>query len=313
MRLLFYPVGINNKQFKPTHMKAKFIIPAAAVLILLAACKGKSSRDYEFLSRSKSTSSAADSISSSDTNKVAEKLVKTAEINFKVKNVRKAEEDIAALTTQYKGMVMHHQVQSTTGSTRDVHISDDSLMRIASFNTNGEMMVRVPSENLEEYMTRVSHMGIYVNMSKMDIDDRSLDYLSNRLKLKDREELVAQQRTGKIKIKNPADVLLLKDDMIDQKIGNLRTDAAVKYSVISLSFYQSDAIVKEVIANDDPSVYNIPLFQRLYLALVNGWSLFADLFIGLLNLWVFILFGLGFWWAIAVYRKRTNLPKAPAA
>jgi hypothetical protein len=286
-------------------MKTKFLIPIAAGLILLAACKGKSSKDYEFIQNSKASSSSADSVASKSDTDVTEKLIKTALINLKVKNVQKTEEDIATLTSKYKGMVMHHQVQSTAGQTRDVHMSNDSVMRLTSVNTNGEMTVRVPSESLEEFTTRVSHLGIYVTMNRMDIEDKSLDFLSNQLKLKDRQELVAQQRTGKIKIKNPTDVLLLKDDMVDQKIQNLRTDAAVKMSVISLSFYQNDSIVKEIIPNDDPSAYDIPFPQRLRLALVNGWSVFIDTGVALLTIWPFIIIGLIVWRSVVYYRKRS--------
>ena len=296
-------------------MRTKILIPVAAVLMLLAACKGKggASADYEIVGKSKSASSADSTAVISDTNKVAEKLVKTADITFKVKNVQKAGEDIATMVAGYKGMVMHHRVQSTAGASRDVHVSNDSIMRVSDFNTNGEMVVRLPSASLEEFMTKVSHLGIYVNRSQMDIDDRSLDYLSEQLKLKDRQELVAAQKAGQIKIKNPTNVLLLKDDMVDQKIQNLRTDLAVKYSVVSLNFYQTDNVVKEIIPNDDPSAYNIPFFQRLALSLVSGWSIFVDLFMGLMNLWVFILCGLGIWWAIVVYKKRNTTARVPVS
>jgi hypothetical protein len=203
-------------------------------------------------------------------------------------------------------------VQSTAASTRDVHISNDSIMRIAAFNTTGEMTVRVPSAKLEDYMTRVSKMGVYVNISTMDIEDKTLDYLSSQLKLKDREELVSQQKSGKIKIKSPTDVLLLKDDMVDQRIEGLRTDAAVKFSVISLNFYQSDTISKEIIANDDPSAYNIPFGQRLSLAFANGWAIFVDLLIGLANIWMFIFIGLVAWRVFVYYRKKTHIVSKPA-
>jgi hypothetical protein len=294
-------------------MKAKFLIPIAAGLILLAACKGKSSKDYEFIQNNKASSSAADSTAADTSRRVAEKLVKTAEINLKVRNVQKTEEDIAVLTSQYKGMVMHHQVQSTAGQTRDVHMGNDSIMRLTSVNTNGEMAVRIPSENLEEFTAKVSHLGIYVNMNRMDIEDKSLEYLSNQLKLKDRLDLVEQQKTGKIKIKNPTDVLLLKDDMVDQKIQNLRTDAAVKMSIISLNFYQNDSIVKEIIPNDDPSAYDIPFVQRLRLALVNGWSVFIDTGVALLTIWPFIICALIIWRLVVHYRRRDAAHKAPVA
>ncbi len=81
-------------------------------------------------------------------------------------------------------------MQSSAIQTRDVHISNDSIMRIAAYNTAADMVVKIPSDKLEDFMAKVNHLGIYVNASTMDIEDRTLDNLSVRLKLKDR------QRTG---------------------------------------------------------------------------------------------------------------------
>jgi hypothetical protein len=137
--------------------------------------------------------------------------------------------------------------------------------------------------------------------------------LSTRLKLNDRKELIDQQKTGKIKIKNPADVLALKDDIVDQQINNRRIDDAVKYSVVGLDFYQNGIIIKEVVANDDPSAYNIPFFQRLGLAFENGWSMFVDVMIGLTNLWVFVLAAIVIWRGIVFYKRKPSSKTAPAA
>ncbi|HVW15309.1 MAG TPA: DUF4349 domain-containing protein [Mucilaginibacter sp.] len=292
-------------------MKRKNLFVLITAIGLLAACKGKPGN----IELAKSYSLSADSTKAENDivdKNVAEKLVKTADINFKVKNVRQVGEDIALLTNQFGGMVMHHQVQSTASSTRDVHISNDSVMRISAYNTTAEMTIRVPSDKLEDFISKVSHMAIYVNMSKMDIDDRTLDYLSNQLKLEDREELSAQQKSGKVVIKKLSDVLDLKDDVVDKKIGNRATDEAVKFSIVNLNFYQDDAILKEIVANNDPSDYNVPFPQRLGLALASGWSLFIDIVVALANLWMFIVVGLVTWRMIIYYKKRIRPGNLPA-
>jgi hypothetical protein len=141
-------------------------------------------------------------------------------------------------------------------------------------------------------------------MRKMDIEDRTLDYLSEKLKLKNRQELVAQQKQGKVIIKNPVNVMLLKDDMVDQQIGTMRTDAEVKYSTITLSFYQSNTIVQETIANDDPSAYQLPFFKRLAIAMNNGWVLFIEIMLGLANIWVFIMLSVVLWMLYRYYKRK---------
>ena len=282
-------------------MKTKFLIALLAGVALFCACKGKHG-GYEVVNNG--VSSSADSVKMDSVSTDKPKLVKTAGIRFKVKNVQQTGEHITALTTGINGVVIHHGMGSTADRTEDVRISDDSIMRATSFNTTAEMTVKIPSDKLETFMDDVSHMGIYVNYRQMDITDKSLDYLSSQLKLKSRMELVSQQKQRKVIIKNPEHVLNLKDDMIDQQIGNRQIDDEVKNSVVTMSFFQSNTINKEVVANDDPSAYNLPFFNRLGMAFENGWGLFVNMIIGMANIWVFILVGVATWIIVRHYKRR---------
>lgn len=280
-----------------------------AAVALLTACKEKSSSDE--LTRREASN--ADSAKIADTITTAPKLVKTAEMNFKVKNVQQVGEAVIALTKQYGGMVMHHQFQSSDGLTKDIHKSNDSVMRVSVFNTNADMIVKVPSENLEDFMTRVSHLGVYVKISKMDIEDRSIDYLSNKLKEKNHQEVLGLEETGKIKLKDPSALLSLRDDMVDKKLNNLRTDDAVRYSVVSLNFYQNNTILKEIAGNDDLSAYDIPLSEQLIHSFANGWAIFMQTLVAVANLWMFILVGLGIWLGVIYYKRKHKLINHPTA
>lgn len=268
-----------------------------AVLCLFGACKG--SGNYKPINNkdlSTADVAAADSTES--------KLVKTAEMNMKVKNVSAVSESIVNLTTKYHGMVMHHRMQSDDLRSQDMPLSSDSLVRVSVTRTTAGITVKIPSDSLEQYMTRVEKLGLHVNVRRMDIEDKTLDYLSSQLKLNSRSQLASQQKAGKVIIKKTDDVLMLKDDMIDEKINNKRIDDAAKNSVVDMSLYQSDTIIRENIANDDPAAYQLPFFQRLLLALANGWNLFAAFFIGIANLWVFILAGGGIWLLVKLYKRR---------
>lgn len=280
-------------------MKIRSLVMMLTGIVLLGACKSNSK--YE--SSETADSTRTDLAKIADTT-VAPKLVKTADIRFKVKNVQQMGENISALAAKYNGMVMHHNMVSTDEQTHDVHISDDSIMRVSAYNTNADMTVKIPTEKLEEFLTNVSHMGIHVNESKMDIEDKSLDYLEAKLKMNDRQQLVTRQDQGKIVIKSTTAVLNLKDDVVDEKIENKRIDEAVKYSVISLSFYQSNTISKEIIVNDDASSYNMPFFSQLAMAIENGWFLFSQLIIGLMNAWAFLLCGVVAWIGFKYYNNR---------
>ena len=283
-------------------MKTKILMLPLAAVLLLGACKGSGSH-YEAINNS-----ATDTVASATMDSTASpKLVKTADMRFKVKNVQQTAEKITALTVKNSGMVMHHQMESAVRDSKDFRITDDSVNRVSSFSTTADMTVKIPSEHLEEFMTEVAYMGMYVTMRKMDIEDKSLDFLSAKLKLNSRKELVDQQKKGKVTIKNPVNVLLLKDDMVDGQIGNLKIDDAVKYSIITLSFYQSNTILQEHIANDDPSAYNLPFFSRLAGSFANGWHLFMEAILAIANLWVFILAGISILLLIRFYRRKYSI------
>jgi hypothetical protein len=281
-------------------MKKRVLIPLLAGLALLWACKGKKG-SYELANNSSadSTRTEADTVMLK-----RPKLVKTAGIHFKVKNVQQTAEHITTLATSINGIVIHHQMGSTAERSDDVRFSNDSVMRVTSFNTTAEMTVKIPSVKLEDFLNQVGHLGIYVNDRRMDITDKSLDYLSAHLKLKSLTELISQQKKGKVIIKKPEDVLNLKNDMIDQQIGNRQIDDAVKNSIVTLSFYQSNTINKEIIANDDPSAYKLPFFKRLGMAVANGWGLFVDVIIGMANIWMFLFAGIGAWMIIRYYKRK---------
>jgi hypothetical protein len=280
-------------------MKNKIANLLLAGVMLLAACKG-SSNHYQ------SDNTAADSVSvnAADNAGAQPKIVKTAEMGFKVKNVEQSSNQIASLTNEYKGSIMHRQLTSTVNTSNTVRLSNDSVMKVSAINTNCEMTAKVPSEKLDEYMNKVSAMGIYVTLRRMDMEDKTLDYLQSQLKVKGRKDFLSQHRKGKVAIKNPADVLNLKDDLIDEQINNRRIDDEVKYSVVNLNFYQSNSILKEVVANDDPSAYNIGFFERLGLAFGQGWHIFKEFVLALANLWVFIFAGAIIWVVIRSLKKK---------
>jgi hypothetical protein len=277
-------------------MKAKILIPLAG-LLFLCACKGKSN----FEVGGSSGSADSDTVEKSA---MAAKLVKTAGMTLKVRNVAQTEQHISSLTTAFGGMVIHQQMGAAADRSEDVRISRDSVMRITSLSTTAGMTVKVPALKMEKFMDSVASMGLYVTNRSLDVTDKTLDYLSAQLKLKSRNELIARQKSGKVIIRDPTKVLNLDDDMIDQQIGNRVIDDDVKNSTINLSFYQSNTISKEIVVNDDPSAYQLPFFSRLLMACQNGWELFIDVLIGLGNIWLFLLCGAVLWIVLKNRSKR---------
>jgi hypothetical protein len=280
-------------------MKTKLIGFALLCAVFCVGCSAKKS-NYEV--------STADTVSINNKDTASQtKLVKTADMHFRVKNVERTSRDIAALAVQYNGMVMHHSMQSVINKSQDMPLDKDSVMHIAAYTVNADMVVKISSDKLEEFMNQVSKMAVYTNNRNMDIQDKTLDYLSAQMKVAGRNQIITQQRAGKIVIKNPEAVLDLKDDQVDKEIGNKRTNEQVKYSTIALNFYQDNAMLKEIIANDDPSNFILPFATRLGQTLANGLFIFNETVIALANLWAFILLGIAAYIAYRRYKKKPHV------
>ncbi len=293
------PLAIIWYQYQTKHlniMKTKLIIPLIAGLGLLCACSGMKKE------------SSADSISTEsvqkktitakpDTSLNNPKLIKRAEIHFKVKDVRQTSEKISALTASYNGMVIHHVLSSGAQRSQDIRISDDSIMRVTAYNTTADMIVKIPPGKMEDFITQIDLMGLHIDSIRMNIEDKTLDYLTARLKLKNRSLNVIQQAPNDGSVN-------AKDDLVDRQMNNRRIEDSVKNSIVSLRFYEGVVVNKERLANDDLSSYNVSVFKQLGNALKNGWHVSIQILIALANFWALLPIGLTIWLLVKYYKKR---------
>ena len=273
-----------------------------AGLALLCACKGRSSTETSD-SATMDTTRAKSVARMSDTIQDHPKQVKTADIRFQVNGVRQTAEQITSLTASFNGTVVHHFMKSTAGDSVDVRKNDDSVMRVTIINSTAEMTVKIPFANMENFMNQVARLGIRVNNQRMDITDKSLEYLSARLKLKNQKDALDRQKEAANK-KDPDNLLAVKNSMVDQQINNQRTDDSVKNSIVTLSFYEKNIISKKMVANSDLSAYREPLSSRLGTSFKNGWNVFTDVMAALANFWVLVPVGLGVWLGMRYYKNR---------
>jgi hypothetical protein len=293
-------------------MKTKILIPLAGVA-LFCACKGggsgSQSADSDTTTRSNLTVKT-DSVRRARTAKtfevaqIAQKLVKTASMHFKVKDVQQTSNQIGALTAGCNGTVMYHTINSIAGDSTTIRKTDDSLLKITVLNNTADMIVRIPSAKVETFVDQVAGMGVVVNSLKFEANDKTYDYLSTRLKLKNQQERAKSGESGSFNLKNPDVLLDYKNHIIDQQVNNLKTDDSVKNAVIALSFYENNVVHKELIANPDLSAYNLPLSTRLGASIKNGWSVFIDIMVELANLWVLAPVAGLVWLVVRYYQKK---------
>ncbi|OWK72259.1 DUF4349 domain-containing protein [Pedobacter sp. AJM] len=277
-------------------------IIAIAIILTIFGCNNANKNDQNV--EAKESIMAVDSVAT-----VAEpKIIKTADMRFRVKNVQNTKEQLSQTIKAQGGTVAEFSIESIIQETQKVKQSVDSLKEITSYRTEGYLVANVPAEKLDDFTNTVAKMAVFVDNQSLKLDDQSLAYLGNRMKAGNRIE--AANQMNKVAGKKSTSVetsLNIKDDYVDKKLQNLSIDNRVKYSTITLQFYQDNTIKTTVVANDDIYDYKPAFGNRLWMGIINGWTIFKELIIGLANIWALILTGVAIFFLIRYFIRKDKI------
>jgi hypothetical protein len=276
-------------------------IIAIAIILALFGCNAEK-KDY----------ASTDKESMADTTATvelpAEKIIKTADMRFRVKDVQNTKEQLSKTIKAEGGTVAEFSIESTIQETDKVKQSTDSLKEITSYRTQGYLVAKVPSDKLDEFTNTIAKMAVFVDNQSMKMDDQSIAYLSNKLKVQNRVDAI--EKINKVASKKSANVessLYIKDDYVDKKIENMQIDSRVKFSTITLNFYQDNTVKTMIVANDNLYDYRPAFINRLWLGIVNGWTIFKEIIIAISNLWMLILVGIAIFFTIKYFIRKNKL------
>jgi len=321
-------------------MKTKHVIPLLAGLGFFCACKGKMESKNGAADSTTSAnvvaqksaggdsvtdanlvlhkSSTADSTvikkvpvhkaHKTDTTQPVRRLVQKADLHFKVKSVQQTAEQVATLTSDLKGTIVHQTINATPQSRQDFKRSDDSILRVTVTRPSAEMTVKLPPAYVEVFLLQVAHLGIHIDSSHLSVNDKTLDYLSTQLKLKNEAALASAEEKKLAAAKNSRDILELKNRMVDEQINNHRIADSAKTGIIALSFYENDVVTREILASNNPSSYNEPAAKRIGTSIKEGWDVFIDLVALLIKAWVLAPLSLITWVVIKRVNKKKTVP-----
>ncbi|WP_316835760.1 DUF4349 domain-containing protein [Pedobacter nutrimenti] len=248
--------------------------------------------------------------SSADT-VASDKIIKTADMRFRVKDVQEVKEKLSHSIKEEGGMVVEFTVQSNIMRTEKAKYSTDSLLELTSYRKEGQVVAKVPSDKLDDFTNKVVKMAVFVDQQSLKLDDQSTNYLSNALKNKNRVEAVQQlNKHANKKSNNVETALEIKDDYVDKKIQNQLIDSRVKYSTITLNFYQDNTVQRLVVGNDDLYDYRPAFLNRFWLGIQNGWVIFKEFILILTNLWVLILLAGAGYFVFRHYRRKKKMISA---
>ncbi|RZL42422.1 MAG: DUF4349 domain-containing protein [Pedobacter sp.] len=274
----------------------------AAIIVTMFGCNANKEKDYAS-SESSNTAQSVDAEVIADST-ATPKIIKTADMRFRVKDVQDTKENLSKTIKAQGGTVAEFSINSYIQESNKVRYSVDSLKEITSYRKEGMLVAKIPSEKLDDFINTIARMAVFVDNQAMKMDDQSIAYLANKLKAQNRAEaLNTINQTAKRKGNNVETSLYIKDDYVDKKIDNMNIDNRVKFSTITLNFYQDNTVKTLIVGNDNLSDYKPGFFKRLGLNMLDGWKYFKELILALSHLWMFIVAGFAVFFGIRYYLK----------
>lgn len=255
------------------------------------------------------TSSAiiSDSISSVANLQVKDKqFIKTAEVNLDVKDVYDATISIEKSLKNLGGFVTSSQLNSKIISEETFNTSDENAMMVRKFQTVNLMKVRVPKENLGEFLQIINDKKVFLNSRIILAEDVTSNIKLAKLEAKRNENTgrnIAQLKTDKDKV-NLMDNNESENNY--QKTANFEMEDQLKYSTVEISLKEPKLRTAEIAVTNVKNIDNKYKFNFFYdakNAVVEGFYLIQKIVIGLVSIWPILLIGGMIFY---VFRRRKN-------
>jgi hypothetical protein len=231
------------------------------------------------------------------------RFIRTAQAQFRVKDVYTSALAIEDAAAQQGGFVVSNDISAQTLSVQRRPAGDGKLIELAEYTVRGDLTVRVPSDNTQAFLRAIASQMEFLDQRGFRATDAQFDLLRRQLAWQ--REQQAQLELGEAM--RDGDRLDRKADVIAARSGaKLQRDEAlieqkqfedqVAFSTITLSLHQLSKIrqtempdVEAVFRKHSPG-----FFMRLWEALRVGWYGVLDLIVALMHVWpLWLLFAAG--------------------
>lgn len=222
------------------------------------------------------------------------RFVRTAQAQFRVKDVYASALAIEDAAAQQGGFVVDNRIAAQTLGVRRQPAGDGKLIELAEYTVQGTLVVRVPSDNTQAFLRAIAPQMAFLDQRNFQANDVQFDLLRRALarqrEQQTQEELGEAMREGD-RLDRKAEVIAARGDARMQRdealVQQKEYEDRIAFSTINLSLYQS-AKIRQTELVDTEAVFRRHgpgFFARLFDALRVGWYGVLDLLIALLHVW----------------------------
>mgnify|MGYP003606634999 CR=1 FL=1 len=292
------------------------IIIGALVLSTVFACKKgekfETANSAEIAMTTDSAAATSEKISSAATTNVKDKqFIKTASVDMEVKEVYEATIFIEKSVKDLSGFVTKSQLHSNVVSAETFNTSDEKAMLVKKFQTENTMEVRVPTENLGDFLQLINDKKLFLNSRIINAEDvtANIKYAELEAKRIDKtgENISTLKNTDK-KVDKADDNMVEKNQ---QQLQTMNIADNLKYSTINIFIKEPQLRIAEIAVTNSKNVDNQYKFNFFYdakNAFVEGFYLIQTILVVLIKIWPLLLIGFGIFFFIK--KKKITINKA---
>lgn len=224
-------------------------------------------------------------------------LIKKGKLKFETRDVGKTYTKVKGLAKDFEG-----------------YIGQETQLQ-TNFRLAYNMEIRIPSRNFDAFMLSLDAGVEQYEQRSIQVDDISEEFLDLKIRLENKRALAARYRQLLPRTNKMEDILELEKELqnvsgdIDRIEGRMRfLKDQTSFSTIKIQFYKRIE-TKERVRKDQS------FGARFFKNLKNGWHLILEFFLGLTQLWPFLLiFGIvgGLFWRKYKQNKEPQEPKPEA-
>ncbi|MBX7226193.1 MAG: DUF4349 domain-containing protein [Chitinophagales bacterium] len=283
------------------------VLLICTTLLFLNACK---QGDFYAASETTATTDSTAKVLPSKIKQLTRKFVRTADIKFRVNDVKQSTEQIEDITRAMGGFVTMTDMKNTIDISERYRSSKDSISERRYCTTTNDITIRIPSERMDTTLKQISNCMDFLDHRLIKAEDVSIQMVENELEQQRNQqysELIDQKVVANIANEN----VDLQNDYYNKAtqtdaavVSNLNLADQVNYSTVRLSIYQKQAIVTDsypyhaAVKDFEPS-----FFVKAWEAISIGWNAILAILLLLFKIWpLWGLIALGYY-----LQKRFNI------
>lgn len=235
-------------------------------------------------------------------------FVRTADLHFKVKDVKLATFDIERIVRDNRGYVTSTSLESSISYRNSVRISKDSLKETIRYKVYNDIVIRVPNSELDKALSEIAALFDYLDHRRVYAQDITKDLQlaalsQNNFKNHKQRVEKAIDKNGSTGAKTLNATVEAEDALFDKQalanqehVDTKELDYSVAYSTIKIAIYQNESNRSEVLAFSEPvKPYEPPFSEKLSTALSTGGSILGEILLFFIRLWPIWLLAAGCW------------------